>query len=425
MPTLYIYPKKAPFFAVQLEKDETVLGRAADADIRLSDAYSSGHHARILRTSRGWSVEDAGSKNGTLVNGLRIAESTPLSPGDEITIGSVRMFFDRPLTVAVEITDSPGVPVRVNTAIPSRDLVGRTTSGALKSGDRIEKGSGDDRLLLVLNEVSRALLLHKPLQELLEYVMDLIVAHLPLDRGALFLKEGSPEKLVPRAVRINNADLQNGRMQISRGLVEMAASQKLSVLTTDAAHDPRFADRQSVIDLGLHSAMCVPLGTDSETLGVVCAERVTNREPFTNDDLRLLTLLANLAGVKIENARLVEDGVAREQMERELRLAAEIQRGLLPKDCPVCEKFEMAAEYVPSLHVGGDYFDFIPIADNRLGLTIADVAGKGVRPPSGPPCSPRPGPESPRPGSPGSSTISSSAVPRRTCSSRFSTGNWT
>jgi phosphoserine phosphatase RsbU/P len=378
MPTLYVYPKQAPFFAVMLEKDETVLGRAADADIRLNDAYSSGRHARIRRTSRGWSVEDAGSKNGTLVNGLRIAEPTPLSPGDEITIGSVRMFFDRPLTVAVELTDSPGLPVRVNTAIPSRDLVSRPATVAPITGDRVEKGGGDDRLLLVLNEFSRALLLHKPLQELLEYVMDLIVAHLPLDRGALFLKEGSPEKLVPRAVRFNNANLQNGRMQISRGLVEMSSSQKLSVLTTDAAQDPRFADRQSIIDLGLHSAMCVPLGTENETLGVVCAERVTNREPFTNDDLRLLTLLANLAGVKIENARLVEDSAAREQMERELRLAAEIQRGLLPKDCPVCEKFEMAAEYVPSLHVGGDYFDFIRIADDRLGLAIADVAGKGV-----------------------------------------------
>jgi pSer/pThr/pTyr-binding forkhead associated (FHA) protein len=109
MPTLYIYPKKAPFFAVQLEKDETVLGRAADADIRLSDAYSSGHHARILRTSRGWSVEDAGSKNGTLVNGLRIAESTPLSPGDEITIGSVRMFFDRPFRSGSTRPFPPGI----------------------------------------------------------------------------------------------------------------------------------------------------------------------------------------------------------------------------------------------------------------------------------------------------------------------------
>jgi sigma-B regulation protein RsbU (phosphoserine phosphatase) len=379
MSTLYVYPKQAPAFSVVIEKDEIILGRAAEADIKLNDAYSSSRHARIRRTSRGWSVEDAGSKNGTLVNGLRIAEAVPLSPGDEIAIGAVRIFFDRPLTSAVEITDSLGVPVRVNTAVPSRDIVNRATdAGGLKPGDRPRREFNEGRLLPILNEVSRALLLHKPLQELLEYVMDLIAAHLPMDRGALFLKEGSPVRLVPRAVRIIHPQLLNGRMQISRGLVEMASSQKLSVLTTDAAEDPRFANRQSIIDMGLHSAMCVPLGTEGDPLGVVCAERVFSREPFTDDDLRLLTLLANLAGVKIENARLVEDGLARERMERELRLAAEIQRGLLPKDRPSCGNFDIAAETVSSLHVGGDYYDFIPLGDGRLGLAIADVAGKGV-----------------------------------------------
>ncbi len=379
MATLYIYPKQAPPFSVLLEKDELVMGRAVDADIRLPDAYISGHHARVRRTSRGWIVEDAGSKNGTLVNGLRVVEPVLLAAGDEIAVGAVRICFDRPWTAAVEITDSPRLAVRVSTALPSRDIVSRSTDAGLRPVGAENRSAEADRFLLVMNEVSRALLLHKPLQELLEYVMDLIASHLPMDRGALFLMEGeSPDKLVPRAVRINNPHLQKGRMQISRGLVEMAASRKLSVLTTDAAEDPRFANRQSIIDMGLHSAMCVPLETEKETLGVVCAERVSSREPFTEGDLRLLTLLANLAAVKIENARLVEDVQARERMERELRLAAEIQRGLLPKDRPSCGDYEIVAESIPSLHVGGDYFDFIGLADGRLGLTVADVAGKGV-----------------------------------------------
>ncbi|MHB8054817.1 MAG: SpoIIE family protein phosphatase [Candidatus Aminicenantales bacterium] len=379
MATLYVYPKQAPPFSFLLEKDETVLGRAVDADVRVPDAYISGHHARIRRTSRGWTVEDAGSKNGTLLNGLRLLEPALLSPGDEIALGAVRICFDRPWTMAVEITDSPDLSVRVSAAVPSRDIVSRgTNGGGVRAVERRKKGAPEDRLLLIINEVSRALLLHKPLQELLEYVMDLIASHLPMDRGALFLKEADPQKLVPRAVRVVNPHLQGGPMQISRGLVEMSFSQKLSVLTTDAAEDPRFADRQSIIDMGLHSAMCVPLETDKETLGVICAERVSSREPFTDEDLRLLTLMANLAAVKIENASLVEDGLARDRMERELRLAAEIQRGLLPKDCPTCGNFEIAARSSPSLHVGGDYYDFIELPDGRLGTTIADVAGKGV-----------------------------------------------
>jgi len=379
MATLYVYPKQAPPFSFLLEKDEIVLGRAVDADVRVPDAYISGHHARIRRTSRGWTVEDAGSKNGTLLNGLRLIEPALLSPGDEIAVGAVRICFDRPWTMAVEITDSPDLSVRVSAAVPSREIVKRSTdAGGVRALERRKKGSSEDRLLLIINEVSRALLLHKPLQELLEYVMDLIASHLPMDRGALFLMDETPDKLVPRAVRVVNPQLQGGPMQISRGLVEMAASRKLSVLTTDAAEDPRFADRQSIIDLGLHSAMCVPLETEKETLGVICAERVSSREPFTDEDLRLLTLMANLAAVKIENARLVEDGLAHDRMERELRLAAEIQRGLLPKECPTCGDFDIAAVSSPSLHVGGDYYDFISLTDGRLGTTVADVAGKGV-----------------------------------------------
>jgi sigma-B regulation protein RsbU (phosphoserine phosphatase) len=379
MTTLYVYPKLAPPFSFLLEKDEIVVGRAVEADVRVADAYISGHHARIRRTSRGWTVEDAGSKNGTLLNGRRLIEPALLSSGDEIAIGAVRICYDRPWTMAVEITDSPGLAGRVSAAVPSRDIVSRSTDGTgVRALDRRKKGTSEERLLVIINEVSRALLLHKPLQELLEYVMDLIASHLPMDRGALFLKEDDEGKLVPRAVRVSNPQLQGGPMQISRGLVEMASSRKLSVLTTDAAEDPRFADRQSIIDIGLHSAMCVPLETDKDVLGVICAERVSSRESFTDEDLRLLTLMANLAAVKIENARLVEDGLARDRMERELRLAAEIQRGLLPRDCPVCGDFDIAAASSPSLHVGGDYYDFIPLPDGRLGATVADVAGKGV-----------------------------------------------
>ena len=379
MATLYVYPKQAPPFSFLLEKDETILGRAMDADVRAADSYISGHHARIRRTSAGWTVEDAGSKNGTLLNGRRLIEPVLLAPGDEISLGAVRICFDRPWTMAVEITDAPGLAGRVSAAVPSRDIVSRSTDGTgVRALDRRKRGSSEERLLVIINEVSRALLLHKPLQELLEYVMDLIASHLPMDRSALFLKEGDPDKLIPRVVRVSHPRLQGGPMQVSRGLVEMSSSRKLSVLTTDAAEDPRFADRQSVIDIGLHSAMCVPLETEKDVLGVICAERVLSREAFTDEDLRLLTLMANLAAVKIENARLVEDGLARDRLERELRLAAEIQRGLLPRDCPSCGDFDIAAASSPSLHVGGDYYDFIALPDGRLGATVADVAGKGV-----------------------------------------------
>jgi len=90
------------------------------------------------------------------------------------------------------------------------------------------------------------------------------------------------------------------------------------------------------------------------------------------------TLLSNLAAVKIENAKLFEQALEKEKMEKEMALAAQIQRDFLPKKEPECENFEIAGINIPCHQVGGDYYDFISIDPQRLGIVIADVSGKGV-----------------------------------------------
>jgi len=382
MPTLYIYPKGGDSFTIALSTDKVTIGRSSDNTIFIPDPFCSSHHAVIYPIDRGFAVKDAGSKNGTFVNGKKIAGEFELKKGDEVLVGSVRVIFDKPLVTNVEVTDALSSTTNVNTIIPFRDILTKpptkTTIRAFPPMGDIEQMKTEQRISSIMGEVSKALLLHKPLTELLDHIMDIISEHMPMDRGILMLKDGNPVQLIPRVIRINNKRFQNQKIQLSKSIINMAFEQQLSVLTSDAALDPRFSAKDSIINSGIHSAMCVPLWNDTEIIGIIYADRISLLDAFSDEDLRLLTLLANLAAVKIENSRQIEIEIEAEKMKRELQLAAQIQKDFFPKENPSCENYEIAGRNIPCQAVGGDYYDFIFIDPCHLGIAIADVSGKGM-----------------------------------------------
>lgn len=382
MPNLFIYPKKEESFTFPLKQNKISIGRSADNDIAILDPYSSGHHSLIYPKDNHYVVRDNNSKNGTFLNGKKIQGETILNKGDEVLIGSTRIVFDQEISTNVEVTDTPSSSASINSIIQIEDILKKTDiSTTIKAKVRpmdMDTMRLEHRIASVISEVSKALVLHQPLNELLEHILDLIGQHLVMDRGILMLKEGNPPQFIPRVIRINNPRLKNQKIQVSQSIINMAVNQHSSILTLDAQDDTRFKSEVSIINLNIHSAMCVPLWNNKEIIGVIYADRIYKLEQFTEDDLRLLTLLANLAAIKIENAKLVELGIEKEKMEKELSLASQIQRDFLPKENPKSKNFEIAGANVPCYQVGGDYYDFIDIDPERIGITIADVSGKGV-----------------------------------------------
>ncbi len=381
MPTLYIYPKVGDFFTISLGTEKVTIGRSSDNMIFVPDPFCSSHHAVIFPIETGYAVKDGGSKNGTFVNGKKIAGEFELKKGDEILVGSVRVIFDKPLLTNVEVTDQLSSTTYVNTITAVAILMKPPTKTTIRAfpplGD-IEQIKTEYKISTIISEVSQALVLHKPIGELLDHIMNIISEHLPMDRSILMLKEGDPAQLIPRVIRIDNKRFQNQKIQISKSIVNMAFEQQLSVLTSDAAIDPRFSAKDSIINSGIHSAMCVPLWSNTEIIGIIYADRISLLDAFTNEDLRLLTLLSNLAAVKIEESRRIEREIETEKMKRELQLAAQIQSNFFPKENPSCENYEIAGKNIPCQQVGGDYYDFISIDPCHLGIAIADVSGKGV-----------------------------------------------
>lgn len=382
MPKLFIYPKKGDTFLYSLKPERICIGRSEDNELPLPDPFSSGHHALIYPSDHKFVLRDNGSKNGTFLNGKKIQGEVELKKGDEILIGSTRLIFDKELSSNVEMTEVASPARNINTILHLHEILKKqdieTTLQGITSPSDLMKIKSDYKSLAVLNEVSKALVLHQPLNELLERVMELISEYMPMDRGVLMINEGNPPQLIPKVIRINNKSLAQKKIQVSQSIINLVLDKHSSVLTTDALADPRFMMKDSVIKSNIHSALCVPLWNNKEIIGVIYSDRISLVDQFSENDLRLLTLLSNLAAVKIENARLIEKAIEQEKMEKELALAAGIQKDFLPRENPVCEKFDIAGTNIPCYQVGGDYYDFITIDPCRLGVIVADVSGKGI-----------------------------------------------
>jgi hypothetical protein len=120
-----------------------------------------------------------------------------------------------------------------------------------------------------------------------------------------------------------------------------------------------------------------PIKTRGETQGILVAAKGTG-QIFTQDDLNAIETFSDYASVAIENSRLLEESIEKERLEKELDVAREIQRKILPSKVPEYPNLQIASVFIPAFEVGGDYYDFFKISETKLGFVIADVSGKGI-----------------------------------------------
>ncbi len=380
MAILYIRPQKGEPWTVEIDKDSFSIGRGPSNDLALADPNSSSRQAVIERAGDGFVLRDLGSKNGTFLNGRRIGCPETIVRGDEIKLGSTIVVFDRPKGPHVTVVDAPGTAADASAAVPYRDILDRT-SVADESSSRFAVPADiaeENRILQVLVRVGEALVAHKPVPDLLDDILDVIAGYLPMDQCVIMLQAAGGAGLETRAARAQGRGSGANEIQVSRTIVNMAYEQHLAVLLSDAQVDPRVVNADSIISQGIHSALCVPIGDEADVIGVLYADRHSRQRPFRDADLRLLTLMANTAAVRIQQARQVEALVEAEKLRRELRIAADIQRDFLPRSLPAFEGYGMAGRALPCLEVGGDYYDVIAGDGGRLGLAVGDVSGKGV-----------------------------------------------
>jgi serine phosphatase RsbU (regulator of sigma subunit) len=154
---------------------------------------------------------------------------------------------------------------------------------------------------------------------------------------------------------------------------------KEAILSADAASDQRFESSQSIADLRIRSVMCAPLiDNEGHALGVIQIDTLDQRHRFQKDDLDVLVSIASQASTAVDNAQMHELALKRQSLDRDLELAHKVQRGLLPAHPPLVDNYHFFDFYEPANQVGGDYYDYIELSDNRLAVVLGDVSGKGV-----------------------------------------------
>ncbi len=353
----------------RLEGDAYRIGRAESNELSYPGVTGfSREHLVIDREGSYWVARDLGRTNGSLVNGEPISAPHILVSGDRIKAGLVTLVYRD----GGKPSRTPQAPAAVVFTDEPSATAGAITITESLQGLIEEESAEGSRHMQALITAGRELATHLPLDRLFDLILDLSVEAAGAARGALMTLEN--KELQVRSSRGQG-------LRISSHVRDLVIQERRSLLVRDAMMDAALASHASIMQSQIRSMMAVPLQTEDRVIGLIYLDSSHFVKEFTKQDLSLLTVMANIAAVRIENARLAEVEQAERMRARELEHAAMIQRSMLPSQFPPFPNrtdFELHAAMVPAKEVGGDLFDFFLLDADRLAFAVGDVSGKGV-----------------------------------------------
>ena len=325
MASLFIIQGAEPGKRFELKTRAVGLGRDTSNAIRIQDNEVSRKHAEVRLDENAVRVVDLGSANGTYLNGKAVDQAT-LRPGDQIRVGQTVMQFDATSETARELTDR--VDLLAVAGRGDRSAILRSIPA--EEGSRILSAPGSagewlkERLasLVVMYRATQAISHVVEIDELLPQILQLVFDSIGADRGAILLADESGE-LTPKAVRWRGTAPPDERLTISRTIVDHVRSQGQGVITADAPTDDRFGPADSILDLGIREAICVPLSGRHATLGVLYVDSRATLDAtapagvkarFNSDQLKLMVAIGHQAGLAIENTQLYTAKVEAERL---------------------------------------------------------------------------------------------------------------
>lgn len=309
-------------------KTDLAIGRTEGNDLVLNHPSVSRKHAKLEARDNRWWIVDLKSTNGVKVNGNLITEAE-VTAGDKVHIGSVQL--DLRALPSVDFSDQSMFDNPSGTVI--RRISDFNSEFGLDLGDAVaqqpqprpETPPGTpaptvtrEKIFQVLVQVAKALLQSDDLNSLLNTVMDMIFKYLPVERGLILLFDDNGQP-VPKLTRfLDGSEARD--IPISRTILKMVAEQQVALMTSNALEDARLLGGKSIAIHGIRSAMCVPLWNRQRVIGAVQVDSSIHIGSFNEEDLDLLTALANFAAVAIERAQLSE------KIEQERKIRSKMER---------------------------------------------------------------------------------------------------
>ena len=215
------------------------------------------------------------------------------------------------------------------------------------------------------------------LQEVLDKLAEAAVTIIGVKACSIRLLDEDTNDLKMRSTYGLSEEYRNKGVVSKTDPVIEAAFQGKAVVVDNMGEDPRIRYPEATLKEGLVSQLTVAMTFRNESIGVL---RLYSPEPkhFDKDDINLARAVASQCAVAITNARFYSEAIQGAKFTEQMRLAGLIQRRMIPEQVPTLCGFDIAATYIPCFDVGGDFYDFLPLGDQKLGIVIADVIGKGM-----------------------------------------------
>ena len=398
------YNQQQRNFSLDAQMTQVRIGRGATNEVAIGeDRGISKCHARIFASGGKVWVEDTGSRNGTFVNEKQVGFRHPLEDGDTIRLGNTHLVFRRHvhedpqetftlpgMTCIISIKDfkdqwktrEAAAQAVSGPAAPPKPATAKAEAApaAPPASPVVDTLAAEVKRFGVLQEIASSLLDQRDLNHLFHDCLQLIVSVVPARRGCLMMIEGGELQVKSywTGGRVADTPAAADIIQFSRTVQRLVIEKKSAVLTTNVESDPQLEEARSIIVQGIKSIMCVPLWNGEKTYGLIYLDSPSIEKDFNKDNLQLLTAIANLVTMKIENYLYIQELLLKKAIEKELEYAADVQKFLIPERFPQVSDLDGAVFYRSCLQLAGDYYHVFVLPDGRYLFIIADVMGKGM-----------------------------------------------
>ena len=309
------------------------IGRDRENDICIRDSEVSRRHAQILLRAGQFFLQDLGSANGSIVNQERVAEKA-LSHGDHIQLGRTLLLFtskvSRPVAGAIpEVTLTSSKSGKTSQIDDAVSQIWRSASAPATASFGPLIDSGRDGHLDIMYQTALAVSHTLDIDQLLIRIMELILQWIQADRGCIFLLDPETDQPIAKVARYRFASMEDREIVISRTILEYVLSTEEGVLTSNAAEDERWDDPDSVMQLGIREAICVPMRGRYGIVGAIYVDTSTKlpddltsiKSPddlfgrrFKQDHLQLMIAIGNQSGIAIEDTSFYSGLVRSERL---------------------------------------------------------------------------------------------------------------
>jgi len=232
--------------------------------------------------------------------------------------------------------------------------------------------------LAILNEIAVTISSVVDLDQIVHKIIQKCIKHLHVEQGAVMLLDNNDQD-APLRTFVRKGDSKTGQLpyRLDSQLTGWMIKNQQPLLSNDILKDERFQISKEDF-VPFKSLLAVPLQLKGKMIGSLMVFNKSSKDEFSENDQRLLTIIGAQSSQVIENARLYKEEQKFRKIQQEMSVAKDIQLNLLPKNTPSIPDYKIFGISIPASEVGGDYFDFITINDNKLAFCLGDVSGKGI-----------------------------------------------